>query len=355
MVRRSIVAVALGLVLFPSTVAFAQDSTAGQQPAQTGRTPRVPRNTSRSGEAETPAVASAAPVGGELGSTPPAPAGIARSHVRSHIDTDQQAIAFTLDDGYNPDHRILDLIEHYGVHGTAFIVGQVADDDPAFVRELVRLGWMVCSHTYTHRLLTTADDATIRKEMLDGMASVERVVGYRCPYFRAPYGSVDARVAAVADELGVQLIGWETSISDSAPKGTDPALQTRIAIDAIRPGSILLGHFGGTNSYTVLSNVFEWLQTSGYSVGSVAELNDGHTRSLESVPALSAASPHPAVRVVVSVLEPVADSTRGTAGLSPPEMIFYATGMAFLLSVAWRRERRRGRRPPDAAPVLEPL
>ncbi len=355
MVRRSIVLATLAVVLFSAATAVAQVSSPDTEPAQGGRTPRVPRDPS-SEEIESTVVATPLPPpppaaqAGEAGSTPPAPSGIARSRVRSHVDTDQRAIALTLDDGYRPDHRILDLIARYGVHGTAFIVGDVADSDHMFVRELVRLGWMVCSHTQSHAQLTTLSHAQIRQEMLDGIESVESVVGYRCPYFRAPYGSVDARVAAMADALGVQLIGWDASISDTAPAGTDPDLQTRIATDAIRPGSILLGHFGGTNSYTVLSEVLEWLRTSGYSVGSVAELIDGNTRLLPEIPQL------PNVQAVAEALPPVA-TIPTPMGLSSTEATFYAVAAAFLLSLTWRRlvGRRYARLPSHAAPTLEPL
>jgi peptidoglycan/xylan/chitin deacetylase (PgdA/CDA1 family) len=207
--------------------------------------------------------------------------GVARSRVRSHVDTSgERAIALTLDDGYRPDRRILELIRAYGIHGTAFIVGEVADSDPGLINELVQLGWLVCSHTDDHSLLTGRSQEAIRSTMLRGMEAVERVVGYRCPYFRAPFGAVDANVVAVADALGVQIIGWEASISDSAPAGTDPDLQLSIAQEHIRPGSILLGHFGGTNSYEVLSRLLAWLGDEGYSVGSVAELIDGNTRPL---------------------------------------------------------------------------
>ena len=354
MVRTTTLVLALGIVLFPATAPLAQDAPAGQEPAQTGRTPRVPRSTS-SDDAESSAPASPAPAAGEHGSTPPAPSGVARSRVRSHIGTDQRAIALTLDDGYRPDHRILDLIAHYRVHGTAFIVGQFADADPMFLRELVRLGWLVCSHTQSHQQLTSLDDPALRQEMVEGIESVERVVGYRCPYFRAPYGSVDARVAAAADAFGLELIGWDASISDSAPRGTDPALQTRIAIDAIRPGSILLGHFGGTNSYTVLRAVFEWLRTSGYRVGSVTELIDGNARDLETAPDRPDTEPHPAVRTVGSVLHPVAGATRrAVPGPSSTELVFDATGMSFLLALAWRRRLPR-RRASRAALTLDPM
>ena len=355
MVRRSIVAAILAIVVFPTTMAFAQAPDGDTDPRD--RTPRVPRQPSTDHEEPSTVVTApprSADTGGasEVGTTPPAPSGIARSRVRSHIDTDQQAIALTLDDGYDPDHSILDLIARYGVHGTAFIVGDVADADPAFVRELAGLGWTVCSHTQSHAQLTTLSYAQIREEMLDGIESVENVVGYRCPHFRAPFGSVDSRVAAIADELGVQVIGWDASISDSAPAGTEADLQTKIAIDAIRPGSILLGHFGGTNSFTVLAEVLEWLRTSGYRVGSISELIDGTTRPLpDPADARSGVADVP-------VGAPLAGTTRRAPfGVTPVRAALYGAAIGFLFSLAWGgvAGRRQQRRVSQAQPSLDPL
>jgi peptidoglycan/xylan/chitin deacetylase (PgdA/CDA1 family) len=214
-------------------------------------------------------------VGSEAGTQNPAPIGLATSRVRSHVTTSDKVMALTLDDGYHPDLRILDLIEMYGLHGTAFLTGQVADADPEFVLRISRLGWMVCSHTYDHKRLTALDASGIRSEIVRGADAIARVVGYRCPYFRAPYGSVDERVAAVTDLLGLKLIGWEASLSDSAPRGTDPEKQIDIAWHDLRPGSILLGHFGGTNSYIVLRRIIERALDAGFRIGSVAELLTG--------------------------------------------------------------------------------
>lgn len=292
------------LVLLSATPAFAQAPEPPSEPeSPAGRTERQPRRETTN---ETPDEVTAGdraqdeeldptnpPSGLESGVRPPVASGIARSKVLSHVDTDERIVALTLDDGYQPDPWVLDLIATYHLRGTAFLVGQVADTDPELLRQLVRLGWMVCSHTYDHKRLTTLDSWQIRKEIVRGLDAVERVVGYRCPYFRAPYGSVDSRVAAVTDSLGLKLVGWDASISDSAPRGTDPNKQVGIALRTLRPGSILLGHFGGTNSYVVLKTVIEWLLESGYRVGSLQQVIAGDVprATISALPRLDRAGP----------------------------------------------------------------
>jgi peptidoglycan/xylan/chitin deacetylase (PgdA/CDA1 family) len=352
MLRRLGVVLALLFVLAPSAAAQFSDPGAGtDDPGTSGRTPRVPRS-SMTGAPQESAAPGTSEARSETGATAPAPVGVARSRVRSHVDTDQRAIALTLDDGFRPDLRILELIRSYGVHGTAFIVGSVADSDPGLINELAQLGWLVCSHTYDHELLPGRSLEAIRRDMLRGIEAVERVVGYRCPYFRAPYGSVDANVVAVADELGVQLIGWEASISDSAPRGTDPDLQLSIAQRDVRPGSILLGHFGGTNSYEVLSRLLAWLGDEGYSVGSVAELIDGTTAPLAELGTSEVTVDLPGVGGA-GALMPAQSTATHPWSLSAVETAIDVAGVAMILLLVRRRLRPRRRRRAAPAPQAD--
>ena len=127
MLRRLGVVLALLFAVMPAAAAQVSDPTDASGDARpSGRTLRVPR----SSIADEPQEEAVEPAHSEPGATAPAPVGVARSRVRSRVDSDQRAIALTLDDGYRPDPRILELIGSYGVHGTAFIVGSVADSDP---------------------------------------------------------------------------------------------------------------------------------------------------------------------------------------------------------------------------------
>ena len=343
----------------PGDTASGESSGTSDGSSPRGRTPRQPRGPTstvppRSADTGSPSTTSE-PGHSETGATPPAPVGVARSRVRSHVDTgDVRAIALTLDDGYRPDPRILELIRAYGVHGTAFIVGEVADNDPVLINELVRLGWLVCSHTYDHSLLTGRSQEAIRSTMLRGIEAVERAVGYRCPYFRAPYGSVDANVVAVADALGVDIIGWEASISDSAPAGTDPDLQLSIAQEHIRPGSILLGHFGGTNSYEVLSRLLAWLGDESYSVGSVAELIDGTTQPLAEIGAAGVTVDLPGDDVAGEprALAPAQTTSQDTRPLLASETGIDVAAAGMILLAIPRRFRLRRRRRTVAPPEV---
>ena len=225
--------------------------------------------------------------------------------VTRRVETDQHIIALTLDDGYHPDPRVLDLIQTWGLRGTAFVVGQVARDNPQLVRRLAALGWEVCSHTWNHRNLTGLSDYEIYREMSRAKQEIDQLSGQHCPYFRPPYGAVDSRVILTANKLGLKIINWDSSLSDSTTPGTDPKIQINLAFQYLRPGSILLGHFGAVNSYEVLKEVLTGTLAAGYRVGTVTELLQA---AGESVPpaATTQQAPQPTPATAPAVAKPVA-------------------------------------------------
>ena len=245
------------------------------------------------------------------------PAPVYSSHrVTRRVNTDQRVIALTLDDGFHLDTRILDLVQTWGLRGTAFIVGTVARDNPEFVHRLVDIGWEVCSHTWDHKNLTTLSDYQIYREMYRGMHEVNAVSGQHCPYFRPPYGAVDSRVIATADNLGLKIINWDASLSDSTKPGTDPRIQIDLAFKYLRPGSILLGHWGAVNSYEVLKAVLTGTLGAGYQVGTVTELLEAGGIT----PPAAALPPTPAPTVAAQTAAPglAASTAPSTVVLSVP-------------------------------------
>ena len=83
---------------------------------------------------------------------------------------------------------ILDLLAERGASGTFFILGWVAERQPALVRAIAEAGHEVASHGWAHRRVTELSRAEFRhsvrrtKQVLEGITGRE-VVGYRAPSF----------------------------------------------------------------------------------------------------------------------------------------------------------------------------
>lgn len=80
---------------------------------------------------------------------------------------------------------ILGLLERHGVRATFFVPGRVAERHPGRVEQIVAAGHELALHGYTHRAVTSLDEAEEEEEMERGLAALHRfsprVLGYRSP------------------------------------------------------------------------------------------------------------------------------------------------------------------------------
>jgi peptidoglycan/xylan/chitin deacetylase (PgdA/CDA1 family) len=72
--------------------------------------------------------------------------------------------------------------------------------------ELSGAGWEIGSHTLTHPHLTQLDDATLRAELTESKAELERRLG-PCATLAYPYGDHDDRVVEAAGAAGYAAAG----------------------------------------------------------------------------------------------------------------------------------------------------
>lgn len=83
---------------------------------------------------------------------------------------------------------VLDMLDAYGLQATFFILGWVAEREPALVREVAARGHEIACHGYGHVRPTRLDHAQFRAETLRARHLLEAlsgqsVVGYRAPSF----------------------------------------------------------------------------------------------------------------------------------------------------------------------------
>jgi peptidoglycan/xylan/chitin deacetylase (PgdA/CDA1 family) len=123
-----------------------------------------------------------------------------------HSDGDRVA-AVTFDDGIGSavEHG-LPVLDDFGAPGTMFLTvtmlgwGGRLDADSA--TRLAERGWEIGSHTMTHPVLTTVDDATLEEELVRSKEELERLTGRTCTAVAYPKGRADARVVRAAEDAG---------------------------------------------------------------------------------------------------------------------------------------------------------
>jgi peptidoglycan/xylan/chitin deacetylase (PgdA/CDA1 family) len=188
-------------------------------------------------------------------------------------------VALTFDDGpWNspPTSAFLDLLERKHAVATFFEIGdQIAtyDRGGGLERRMLRDGDMIGDHTWSHP--NVAGDGSFAAGQISSTAGAIRRAtgGFRPCLFRAPYGAVSPALISEARHMGFTTIQWDVDPRDWSLPGTDAIYNT--VVGNVRPGSIVLQHFGGGPRYETLAAVsreIDTLRQRGYHFVTVTQL-----------------------------------------------------------------------------------
>ena len=114
-------------------------------------------------------------------------------------------IVFSFDDGYNSQlTNALPILRGHGWPGVLNLqVNQTRFDlKPDAVRTLMRAGWEVDAHTFSHPDLTKVDDSQLHHEVADARVALQRQFGVPVNFFCYPAGANDDRVIAAVRAAG---------------------------------------------------------------------------------------------------------------------------------------------------------
>jgi peptidoglycan-N-acetylglucosamine deacetylase len=226
--------------------------------------------------------ASVSPTPGPTASSGPSPSpttpGVPRSLIGRDVETiptAQPIIALTFDAGSNADGlpAILRTLADEQVRATFFLTGNFAERHPAAVRTIVAAGHRLGNHTATHPYATRLSADAIRAELVTAQRQILAAGGTDTrPLFRFPYGDRDARTIAAVNSGGYVAVRW--TVDTLGWKGTDAGVTVsqvvNRAVDAARPGEIVLMHVGShpddhsTLDAQALPTVIEQLRSRGY-------------------------------------------------------------------------------------------
>jgi peptidoglycan/xylan/chitin deacetylase (PgdA/CDA1 family) len=185
-------------------------------------------------------------------------------------------VAITIDDGWKPDMRILDLLKKWKIKFTAFVIGGrgVAETHPEFVRQIQESGGEVCNHTYSHYIMRGKDETWVKEDIWRSQEILTRVTHEIYPYVRYCGGDYDSNSLTWAEQQGFWLVNWTVSGNDTV-KGVTANSQVDTVLKNLEPGAIILFHFGGYNTYEVLARAIPEMQKRGYEVTSLSRVLEG--------------------------------------------------------------------------------
>ena len=189
--------------------------------------------------------------------------------------TKRRAILFTFDDG--PSSRttpqLLDLLDDLGIKALFFVTSESFGNGNPYerrhakiVREIVRRGHLVGSHTETHRQLPLLGNAEIQAELAITERKLYRAVGRAPRLIRPPGGALSKRVERLLGELGYTSVMWAVYAGDLEAKTPEDVVRTFFRVLDRREretgdrGGIVLMHDTKLHSIAALPRLVRALQ-----------------------------------------------------------------------------------------------
>jgi len=165
---------------------------------------------------------------------------------------------------------------------TIFLGGKWASDVGPALRPLLGDSLLEFGdHAYRHPHLPRLSGDSVAMELRKAQRVLARVTGKKPVLFRAPYGDVDARVAAVAESLGMTVIQYDLPSGDPDPN-LSPESIVRYVVASARGGSIIVMHINtrGWHTAETLPEIIEGLRRRGFTFVTVSRLIARENRPL---------------------------------------------------------------------------
>ncbi len=108
--------------------------------------------------------------------------------------------------------RLLDLLDEFGVKGTFFVLGWVAERSPVLVSDIHAAGHEVAIHGYDHRPITVMTPSEFREDVRRTKGVVESITGEAVLGYRAPNYSVVEETLWALDILMEEGLQYDSSI-----------------------------------------------------------------------------------------------------------------------------------------------
>ncbi len=190
-----------------------------------------------------------------------------------HGNRNVPMVAFTFDDGWNMDYRVIEVMTQNGLRGTAFLIGGrgVVSEHPELVKALRDADFEVCAHGYGHKTNTDLNDAQLNEEIQRGQKVITDLDGMRWPYFRPSGGTYDDRTVNVIGANGFNTVLWSIDSLDTRAKMTTAERVEQILAN-VGNGDIIIFHFGGYGTADLVAALIPALRERGLRIGTVTDV-----------------------------------------------------------------------------------
>ncbi len=107
---------------------------------------------------------------------------------------------------------LLDLMAHYDVTATCFVLGKVAEEHPGLVQRIHEAGHEIATHGYSHAKIYNLSPERFRRELQHSINLIQGLTGERVRGHRAPYFTITEKSLWALDILRDEGILYDSSI-----------------------------------------------------------------------------------------------------------------------------------------------
>lgn len=132
------------------------------------------------------------------------------------VQRDDKVVAISFDAAWgNEDtQKLIDILNHYKVNATFFVVGDWVDRYPESVKALSDNGNEVMNHSSSHAHFSQLTEEQIVSDIRACSEKIEAVTGVEPTLFRCPYGEYDDHVIRAIRGMGMEPIQWDVDSLD---------------------------------------------------------------------------------------------------------------------------------------------
>ena len=179
-------------------------------------------------------------------------------------------VALTFDDGPS-EHtsRLLDAIKENGFHGTFFMVGCYAQNQPDVLRKMVNYGNEPAIHSWAHADYTTMSQDAVAADIESTRNTIMNYTGVSPTLVRPPYGSYNASTLEAFRQKACSCIMWNTDIEDW--KYFNAVTVENNIMSRVHPGAVLVIHDSHSWSVDAIIAAMPKLKAQGYELVTVSQ------------------------------------------------------------------------------------
>lgn len=153
-----------------------------------------------------------------------------------------EGIALTFDDGPSPDSTplLLDLLNHYNLQATFFVVGKKAAAHPELITQILAQGHTIGNHSYRHDYLLMLRSQKKLAEDIHRTQEILKEFGIQPLLFRPPAGITNPRLKCVLKRENLIALAYSCRALDRGNRNVTN-LSKKI-LTRLQSGDIIMLH-----------------------------------------------------------------------------------------------------------------